>query len=209
MKFYDCKSAPSPRRVRMFIAEKGLEVETVEIDIRAGEQFADAFRAINPNCTVPVLALDDGSHLTTTDGCVAWLEETYPDPPLLGRTPLERAQVADARHIIMFNGQMAVSEALRNTLPAMVDRGIVGPDNYPQIPALAERGRQRAGRFLPRLEAMIGERGYVVGDAFTAADIDAFIFVTFAGMGGIEPDASLTSLRRWYESVSARPSAAL
>ena len=116
MKFFDSKAAPSPQRVRMFIAEKGIEIETVEVDIFAGEQFTDDFRAMNPLCTVPVIALDDGTHLTTTDGCRAWLEATYPEPPLLGRTAEEKGQIGDALHVIMFYGQMAVSEALRNTL---------------------------------------------------------------------------------------------
>lgn len=207
MKFYDCKSAPSPQRVRMFIAEKGLEIETEEVDIFAGDQFDDAFRAINPQCTVPVLTLDDGSHLITTDGCRAWLEAAYPEPPLLGRTPEEKGQIGDALHLIMFYGQMAVSEALRNTLEVMVDRGIVGPDNYPQIPALADRGRLRATRFLDRLDGMIGSRDFVVGDTFSAADIDAYIYVTFAGRAGIEPGESHPNLKRWYADVAARPSA--
>tara|TARA_R110000868_G_scaffold10313_23_gene50792 strand:- start:473 stop:1102 length:630 start_codon:yes stop_codon:yes gene_type:complete len=209
MKFYDNAVAPSPRRVRMFIAEKGLDIETVEIDIRTGEQFTDEFRAKNPFCTVPVLELDDGSHLITTDGCYAWLEETYPDPPLLGRTVAERAHVADALQIVMFHGQMAVSETLRNSMEAMVDRGIIGPDNYAQIPALAERGRVRGGRFMSTLNDMIGDGGYVVGDAFTAADIDAFVYVTFAKWAEIEPEDGHTALKRWYEAVSARPSAAV
>ena len=209
MKFYDCKRAPSPQRVRMFIAEKGLKIETEEVDIFAGAQFDDGFRAINPQCTVPVLSLDDGSHIITTDGCRAWLEAAYPNPPLLGRTPEEKGQVGDALHLIMFYGQMAVSEALRNTLDAMVDRGIVGPDNYPQIPALADRGRLRATRFLDRLDGMIGERDFVVGSAFSAADIDAYIYVTFAGRAGIEPADGRTNLRRWYAAVAARPSASL
>ena len=209
MKFYDNAVAPSPRRVRMFIAEKGLEIETVEIDIRAGEQFTDTFRGINPFCTVPVLELDDGSHLITTDGCYAWLEETYPDPPLLGRTVAERARVADALQIIMFHGQMAVSETLRNSMEAMVDRGIIGPDDYAQIPALADRGRTRGARFMTTLNGMIGDRSFVVGDVFTAADIDAFVYVTFAKWAKIEPEDGHTSLIRWYDAASARSSAAL
>jgi glutathione S-transferase len=193
----------------MFIAEKGLDIETIEVDIRAGEQFSDAFRAINPLCTVPVLTLDNGQHLTTTDGCRAWLEATYPNPPLLGRTAEEKGQIADLLHIIMFNGQQAISEALRNSMDAMADRGIVGPDNYVQIPELAERGRARGARFLDRLEAMIGDQEFIAGDIFTAADIDAFIYVTFAKWAEIEPGPSHTNIRRWYDAAAARPSAAL
>jgi len=207
MKFFDNAVAPSPKRVRMFIAEKGLEIETVNIDIQAGEQFADSFRALNPLCTVPVLQLDDGNCLTTTDGCRAWLEETYPNPPLLGRTATEKGLVADAVHIIMVFGQQAVSEALRNSLEAMVDRATVGPDNYTQIPDLAERGRARCARFMDRLNDMIGDKPFVTGTDFTAADIDAFIFVNFAKWAEIEPSDRHTGLQRWHADVAARPSA--
>lgn len=209
MKFYDNAVAPSPKRVRMFIAEKGLEIETVEIDIRAGEQFTDAFRAKNPFCTVPVLELDDGTHLITTDGCYAWLEETYPDPPLLGRDAAEKGRIADALQIVMFHGQMAVSETLRNSMEAMVDRGIIGPDNYAQIPELAERGRQRGTRFMETLNTMIGDSGFVAGDRFSAADIDAFVYVSFARWAEIEPAANHTNVTQWFDAMAARPSAAL
>lgn len=205
--FYDNANAPSPRRVRMFIAEKGLDIETVEIDFGEGAQFTEAFRAINPLCTVPVLRLDDGQCLTTTDGCRSWLEETYPDPPLLGRTAVERAKVSDALHIIMVFGQQAVSEALRNSLPAMENRATVGPDDYAQIPDLAARGRARCARFMDLLDDLIGDKSFVVGDAFSAADIDAFIFVNFAKWADIEPGDRHANVRRWHETVAARPSA--
>lgn len=207
MKFYDNVNAPSPQRIRMFLAEKGVEHEHIEIDIQAGEQFSDEFRAINPMCTVPVLELDDGTRITTTDGCRAWLEAEYPDPPLLGRTAAEKALVADRLHLIMVHGQQAVSDALRNTMEAMVDRAVVGPDNYAQIDDLAERGRQRAARFVDRLESLIGENSFVAGDAFSAADIDAWIFVNFAKWAGVEPGDSHPNLRRWHAEISKRPSA--
>lgn len=207
MKLFDNEVAPSPKRVRMFIAEKGLEIETVAVDIRAGEQFADGFRKVNPLCTVPVLQLDDGTCLTTTDGCRAWLEDTVPDPPLLGRTAGEKGLVADAIHVIMVFGQQAVSEALRNSLDAMVNRATVGPDDYAQIPDLAERGRVRCARFMDRLNDMIGDKPFVTGTDFTAADIDAFIFVNFAKWAEIEPDDRHVNIRRWHADVAARPSA--
>ncbi|MFB3102090.1 MAG: glutathione S-transferase N-terminal domain-containing protein, partial [Alphaproteobacteria bacterium] len=92
MKFYDCATAPSPRRVRMFIAEKGLsdQIETVEVNLREAEQLKPAFREINPYCTVPVLELDDGTRLYSTAGCCRYLEEAYPEPPLMGRSTEEK-----------------------------------------------------------------------------------------------------------------------
>jgi len=109
----------------------------------------------------------------------------------------------------MFHGQMAVSETLRNSMEAMVGRGIIGLDDYAQIPALAERGRTRGARFMTTLKDMIGDRSFVVGDAFTAADIDAFIYVTFAKWAEIELEDGHTSLKRWYEAIAGRPSAVL
>ena len=209
MKFYDCAFAPSPRRVRMFLAEKGVTPEVVEIDIRSGAQFEPSFRAVNPFCTVPVLELDDGTRLLTTDGCRTWLEEAYPEPPLLGRNSVEKGQVADALHLIMFHGMQAVSDALRNSMPQMADRGVVGPDNYAQIPDLAKRGKARAAKFMGTLEAMIGAKPFVCGDAFTAADIDAFICVAFAKWAEVEPGAEHPNVRRWYEAVGKRKSAAV
>ena len=93
MKFYDCKTAPSPRRVRVFMAEKGVELETVQVDLGSGEQFSQAFRKINPDCVVPVLQLDDGTILSEVVAICDFLESQFPDPPLMGSTPIERAQV--------------------------------------------------------------------------------------------------------------------
>jgi len=209
MKFYDCDTAPSPRRVRMFIAEKGLEIDTVNINLREGEQMSEEFRKINPHCTVPVLELDDGTRLLTTDACRAWLEASHPEPALLGATPLEKAQVADALYTIGYSGFMAVAEALRNSAKPMAGRALPGPDSYEQIPELAERGRTRATRFMEELDHLIGDKPYVAGDSYSAADIDALIFVDFARWVKIEPADSHSSLHRWYADVSTRPSAKL
>ena len=117
MKFYDCNMAPSPRRARIFIAEKGLKIETIEVDLR-GEHLSDEFKAINPHCTVPVLDLDDGSRLLSTVGIWHYLEAAYPEPPLMGATPEEKGHIADLQWRIELDGLMAVAEALRNSAPA-------------------------------------------------------------------------------------------
>ena len=209
MKFYDCATAPSPRRVRMFIAEKGLEIETIEVNLRDKEQMGDAFRKINPNLTVPVLELDDGTRLQTTDACRAWLEATCPDPPLLGGTPVEKAQVADCLYHIGIDGILAVAECLRNSAKGMVGRALPGPHNFEQIPELAERGRARTGLFMDTLDAMIGDKPFVAGDSYSAADIDALIAVEFAKWVKVEPGEQHANLNRWRADVSARPSAKL
>ncbi len=207
MKFYDCKPAPSPRRARIFIAEKGLNIPTVQVDLRNGEHLKPEFRAINPHCTVPVLELDDGTRLLTTAAIWRYLEETHPNPPLMGTTAKEKAQIADAQWRIETEGMLAVAEALRNSSPGMKDRAVTGPDNYAQIPELAERGRKRTTGFLGRLDAMIGGKPFLFGDRFSIADIDVLVVVDFAKWLKIELPPGAVQARRWYEAVAARPSA--
>ena len=209
MKFYDCSTAPSPRRVRIFIAEKGLEIETVNISIADGEQLSDDFRAVNSNCTLPALEIDDGPNILNTAGIWAYLEYKFPEPPLMGRTAAEKGHVADIRWQIEFNGSMGMAEALRNSTPRMKGRALPGPDNYEQIPELAERGKARALKFLDRIEGMIGEKPFVAGDSYSVADIDLMVFLDFAKWlkMGLSDDAK--NAQRWYEAVSSRPSAKL
>lgn len=209
MKFYDCSTAPSPRRARMFIAEKGLEIETIEVDLRAGEQLSPEFRAINPNCTVPVLVLDDGGVLTSTAGIRGYLEAAYPEPSLTGHDPAEKGRVADLQWRIEMEGMMAMSEALRNATPRMKGRALTGPVNYEQIPALAERGRARVEHFLDGVDAMIGDKPFVAGDHFSVADIDLLVVIDFAGWIKMGLPEGATNARRWHADISARPSAKL
>jgi glutathione S-transferase len=209
MKFYDCSTAPSPRRVRIFVAEKGLEIETIEIDLRNGEQMAPAFRAINPNCTVPVLVLDDGTTLTSTAGIRGYLEAVYPEPSLTGSTAAEKGRVADLQWRIEIEGMMAMSEALRNSAVRMQGRALTGAVDYEQIPALAERGKARVERFLNGVEAMIGDKPFAAGDHYSVADIDLLVVVDFAGWIKMSLPEGASNARRWHATVSGRPSAKL
>lgn len=211
MKFYDCATAPSPRRVRMFIAEKGLsdQIETIEVNLRDAEQLGDAFRAINPYCTVPVLELDDGTRLHSTAGCCRYLEEAFPEPPLMGRTAEERAIVADMEWRMEIDGFLAVGELLRNSAERMKDRALTGRHDYAQIPALAERGKARIPRFFEDLERILEGREFLAGDAYSVADITAQVSVDFAGRLKFALPDSARNARRWHEAVSARPSAKL
>jgi glutathione S-transferase len=209
MKFYDCSTAPSPRRVRIFVAEKGLEIETIEIDLRNGEQMAPAFRAINPNCTVPVLVLDDGTTLTSTAGIRGYLEAVHPEPSLTGSTAAEKGRVADLQWRIEIEGMMAMSEALRNSAVRMQGRALTGAVDYEQIPALAERGKARVERFLNGVEAMIGDKPFAAGDHYSVADIDLLVVVDFAGWIKMSLPEGASNARRWHATVSGRPSAKL
>ncbi|HNC51158.1 MAG TPA: glutathione S-transferase [Accumulibacter sp.] len=209
MIFYDCSSAPSPRLVRVFIAEKGIDIPTHQVDLRHGEHLSPEFRKINPYCTVPVLELDDGSRLTSTQGCWRYLEETFPDPPLLGGTPVEKAVIADRVWRIESDGWQAMTEALRNSTPGMKDRALTGAENYAQIPALGERGKLRSVRFLSHLDELLADRAYLAGDRFSAADILAMVVVDFAGWLKISLPAEAVHALRWYAAVRSRPSAKL
>ncbi len=209
MKFYDCAPAPSPRRVRIYLAEKGLEVETVQVDLGNGEQLTESFRAVNPRCTVPVLELNDGTRLASTAGIRRYLDIAYPEPNLCGRTAAEQGRIADLLWQIEADGLMAMSEALRNRASRMQGRALTGPVNYEQIPALAERGRDRVLRFLDGVDAMVRDRPFVAGDTYSVADIDLLVVVDFAGWLKMGLPEGAAEAARWYDAVSSRPSAAL
>ena len=127
--FYDYLRAPSPRRARILLAEKGIAHDVQIVDLAAAEQLSEAFRAVNPACTVPALALVDGAVLTDNAAIAAWAEAAHPQPPLLGRTPLEKAAVASWNAKLEGECMMAIAEAMRNTAPAMKDRALPGPEN--------------------------------------------------------------------------------
>lgn len=207
MKFYDCTTAPSPRRVRIFLSEKGITLDTVQVDLRNGEQFTDAFRAINPECTVPALQLEDGTVIADAIAICQYVEELHPDPPLIGSTPQERAVVTAINRQIERDGFFAAMDALRNTATGLKGRALPGPHDYEQIPELAERGRKRLEHFFRDMEARLAGRAFVAGDRYTIADISALIVVDFAGRLKLAVPEQCANLRRWYAAVSGRPSA--
>lgn len=206
---YDCATAPSPRRARILLAEKGVAYETVQVDLRSGEQFGEAFRQVNPLCTVPALRTDEGVVLTDNAAIAAWLEARFPEPPLFGRTPLEKAEVASWHWRAEFEGLLAVAEALRNASPAMVNRALPGPTDYAQIPELAQRGVARAQQFFAALDTRLAGRDFVAGDALSIADITAVVAVDFARVVKLKPAEQHANLRRWRDTLAQRPSMAL
>ena len=207
MKFYDCSTAPSARRVRIFMAEKSIGIPIVQVDLRNGEQFTDAFRAVNPDCTVPVLELDDGTRIADAVGICVYFEAVRPAPPLMGSDPQDKAIITAAQRRAERDGFYAVVEAFRNFTPDLKGRSLPGPDGYEQIPALAERGRARVLRFFETMEAELAGRAFVCGPGYSIADITTLVTVDFAKRIKLTiPEASV-NLRRWYDAVSARPSA--
>ena len=209
IKLYDCATAPSPRRARVLLAEKGVAHDTVQVDLKTGEQMGDAYRQINPHCTVPALRTGDGLLLTDNAAIAAWLEASFPEPPLLGTTPAEKAEVASWNWRIEFEGLQAIAEALRNGSPAMVNRALPGPVDYAQIPALAERGRARVQLFFATLNERLAGREFIARDRFSIADINAVVAVDFARVVKVKPDDEHSHLQRWRAAMGQRPSMAL
>lgn len=209
MKLYDCKIAPNPRRVRIFLSEKGIEVPTVEVDIVGGENLRPAYLAVNPRGLLPVLELDDGARIDETVAICRYFEETHPEPPLLGRSALERARIEARQRHMEFDGMLAASEVFRNSSPAFAERGLPGvTDPVGAIPQLVDRGRASLARFFEQLDRYCAESRFVAGEGYSIADITALCAVDFAGWVDAKLGADHPHARRWYEEVAARPSAA-
>ena len=206
IKLYDCTTAPSPRRTRMFLAEKGIEYENIQVDLTKGEQMSEAFRKINPGCTVPAMVTVDGAVLTENAGISAYLEALHPEPALLGITPIEKAEIATWNWRCEMGGLMSAAEALRNSSPAMKDRALPGPKNIPQIPELAERGLIKLGWFFKTLNRQLSVNEYVAGDSYSVADITATIVVDFGRWVKVFPQEDQTALLAWHARMTERPS---
>jgi glutathione S-transferase len=207
MKFFDCATAPSPRRVRIFLAEKGISVPTVQVDLRNNEQLTPAFRAINPDATVPALELDDGTRINDAIGICVYFEAIHPQPPLMGESAEEKATITAWQREVERNGFYGVMEAFRNSVPGLKGRALPGPHDYEQIPALAERGRLRVMHFFAQMDARFAQSEFVAGPRYSIADITALVTVDFAGRAKLPFPQNCGHLRRWHVQVSARASA--
>jgi len=191
----------------MFMAEKSLTADKIQIDLGKGEQFSDWYRDINPRCMVPALKLPNGLVICEVTPIWTYLEALQPEPPLLGTTAEEKAVIAMWERRMDLDGYIPAAEALRNAASAFAGHAVAGPHDYDQIPELAARGRARVQNFYADLNARLAESAYVAGAAFSAADITAIVTVQFA-VNAVEiavPDR-LTALLRWHETISARPS---
>lgn len=209
MILYDCATAPSPRRARILLAEKGVPHETVQIDLRTGEQMGEAYRRINPQCTVPALQTDDAGVLTDNAAIAAYLEARFPNPPLMGVSPRDKAEIAAWQWRVEFEGLLPIADGLRNSSPAMVNRALPGPVDYPQIPALAERGRARLQQFLAELNERLSSREFIAAGQFSIADITAVVAVDFSRVIKVRPDeVQHPHLMRWRAAMAQRPSMA-
>lgn len=200
MKLYDLKSGLNPRRVRIFLAEKGLSIPTVEIDMMGGENKAETFLAKNPMGTMPVLEFDDGSYLAESMAICRYFEELHPDPPLFGRDTLDRARVE------MWNRRMEL-EVQRPIQDVFIHTSPIWKTRRQQVP---EYGRVMQAQVLERmawLNRELGLRRYIAGDTYTVADITAQCALLMGKHTGTSIPEDMTDLLRWYGEVTSRPTA--
>lgn len=201
MKLYDGGRAPNPRRVRIFLAEKGIELPLVPIDIGAMDQRGQEFTALNPLQQVPVLELDDGTIISESIAICRYFEELQPEPTLFGTGALERAMVEMWQRRVEFHLFQPVTAVFRHSHPAMKEVEV------PQVPQWAEANKPKAASLLRFLDAELATRPFIAGETFSVADITAFVAVQFMKPAKVEIPAGLTHLDRWFNHIAARPSA--
>ena len=201
MKLYNHSQAPNPRRVRIFLAEKGASLPMEEIDLMAGKNRTPEFLAKNPSGGLPVLELDDGTCIAESVAICRYLEGLHPEPNLMGRNPREQAEIE------MWNRRMelelfaGIGQTIRNTHPMFKER-------LRQFPDYGEAQRPVVQQRLERMDRELAGRQFIAGDRFTIADITALVAIDIAErMGNISIPPQLANLSRWHHAVSSRPSA--
>ena len=201
MKLYDSKVAPNARRVRIFLAEKGMSVPMVDMDLARLDQKTTAFSVLNPFQTVPVLELDDGEVISESAAICRYFEELRPEPPLFGVGALERARVEMWHRRLELQLFFPIAQTYRHTHPAAK---VLEPH---QIAEWAELNRGRALRAMTVVDEALRERPFVAGDRFSIADILGLVALDFIRPARITIPENLINLRRWRETLAARPSA--
>ncbi|WP_250475633.1 glutathione S-transferase [Caballeronia sp. GAFFF1] len=205
---FESKASPNSRRVRIFLAEKGIEFPTKAVDLGAKEQFSEAYVAINPRRQVPTLVLRDGTAIGEVPAIWRYIEEACPETPtLLGTTPTTKALVTMWERRAELDGFSAVMEGVRNAVAGLKGRALSGPHAYEQIPEIVERSKLRVANFFADFNDRLKTVPFVAGDAFSVADVTTLVTIDFAAGGmklGIP--AGFDALQAWYDKVSARPS---
>jgi glutathione S-transferase len=201
MKILETRMAPNPRRVRIFLAEKGIEVPFEQVDLMKGDLKTEAFTRLNRLQRVPVLVLDDGTSICESIAICRYFEELQPEPALFGKGALGRAMVEMWQRRMELGLLSAVASAFRHLHPAMAQLEV------PQVAAWGEANKPRALEMLQILDEQLAVHRYVAGDAYSVADITAMVAVDFMKPARVDRPEGLANLERWYAEVSARPSA--
>ncbi|MBX9461459.1 MAG: glutathione S-transferase [Aquamicrobium sp.] len=202
MKLYDGGRAPNPRRVRIFLAEKGIEVPLVPVDMGAMGHRSPEVASRNPLRRLPVLELDDGTIITESVAICRYFEETHPEPPLFGTGAVGKAKVEMWQRRMELNFLSAVASAFRHLHPAMKEWEV------PQIAEWGEANKPKVLDFLAFLDSELADRAFIAGDAFSIADITGMIGIDFMKPARIAVPDECANVRRWYAAVASRPSAA-
>ena len=201
MKLYGDARAPNPRRVRIFLAEKGISVPTENVDLSKLEHRREPYKSLNPMQRIPALVLDDGTVITESIAICRYFEALQPDPPLFGRGALKGALVEMWDRRVEHHLFFPVATVFQHTHPFM--KLLVEP----QVPAWGEANRPRVTEFLQFLDSELKSRPYIAGENFTVADITGLVAVDFMRVSKMAVPEELGNVRRWYGAVSARPSA--
>ncbi|MGV8919270.1 MAG: glutathione S-transferase family protein [Pseudomonas sp.] len=210
MKIYQAVGSPNSRRVRIFIAEKGIDIPTTNLDLSTKEQFSDTYSAINSRNVVPTLVLEDGTSIGEVPAICRYLEEMYPDPVLLGSNSRDKVLIGMWDRRMEQEGFAAVMDAVRNSLAGMKGRALTGPHFYDQIPAMVDRSKLRVTNFYSDLDKRLSESPFVAGAGFSIADITTMCTLDFAQRALQMPFAQTHgAIKAWYDIVSARPSSSL
>lgn len=201
MKFYDGGRAPNPRRVKVFLAEKGLTVPVEQVDLGKMAHKSPGYTAINPLQRVPALELDDGTIITESIAICRYFEVLNPEPPLFGTGAKDSALVEMWQRRVELHLLGPVSQVFRHSHPAMKEMEV------PQVPAWAESNKPRVAEFLTLLDSELKDRRYIAGERYSVADITGLISIDFMKPAKLAVPVTLGHLNRWYAEVSARPSA--
>ncbi|HEX4410146.1 MAG TPA: glutathione S-transferase [Xanthobacteraceae bacterium] len=201
MKLYDGGRAPNPRRVRVFLAEKGITVPTEQVDLGGLQQKSDAYTAVNPMQRVPALVLDDGTVIAESIAICRYFEGLHPNPALFGSGALETALVEMWNRRVELHLMLPVSFVFRHLHPAMAQMEV------PQVADWGEANKPRVLAFLQFLDGELKNREFIAGKNYSVADITAMIAVDFMRVTKLAAPETLTSLKRWHDQVTARPSA--
>ena len=201
MRILEEKRAPNPRRVRVFLAEKGIEVQYEQVDIMTGAHRTGDFTRLNPVQRVPVLILDDGTAISETMAICRYFEALQPEPSLFGRTPLEIAEIEMWSRRAELNFLFPVASCFRHLHPAMAEL------EKPQVPAWADANKPRVGEIIHVFDEALKSRPYLAGNRFSVADITALITADFMKPVRLTIPDEAVHFKRWYDEVRTRPSA--
>ena len=206
MKLYDFELAPNAQRVRVFLAEKGLEVPTEQLNVRDDDQFVEPFTSMNPFHCVPFLELDDGTVIAESMSICRYLEELNPEPPLFGRTAEERAVIDMWLRRFELDAFIPMLHAVRNHVPMFAGRVVPGTrTDLPQLPVMVTRGKEMMEVFLARVEPHMAQNEFIAGPDFTIADITGYFTVRMTNALEMDLTTSYPAVTAWFGKVSQRP----